>query len=76
MQSSAGANDWISLFQVLVQNPEVAKDFDMFRIFNMIARKLGAKNIHQFHKQGFEVVPDVELETQRQKGNVIPLEEV
>jgi len=77
--SSAGVQDWIFLFQTIMQSPELNQNFDIFRIFSLIARKLGARNIEQFRRVAQEtpvnVQPTEQVQQEQQAGNLVPLEE-
>lgn len=61
---------WLELYQIMGQNPELAKNFDMTRIFKHIAREMGAKNVDSFVR----VVPDEEVLREQEAGNIVPLE--
>lgn len=39
---------WTQLFQVLISQPEIAQQFDLVRIFQHIARGMGARNVDDF----------------------------
>ena len=77
--SSAGVQDWIFLFQTIMQSPELNQGFDIFRIFSLIARKLGARNIEQFRRvvqeTPVDVQPTQQVQQEVQAGNLVPLEE-
>jgi len=63
------------LYQTLAQNPKVAQNFSMVRIFKHIFRQLGVKNVDQFEiqeGQSPEVVPDDEVQEQIRQGNLVP----
>ena len=63
---------WVSLFQVLAAQPEVAAEFDLKRIFIHMARQMGAKNVHDFIKREPQVKPDEEVMGEVDRGNLIP----
>ncbi len=69
---------WTDLFQILGQNPELAQKFDVVRIFTHIARNLGAKNVNDFVKRGGNIdqqqMPDDQVASEVQKGNLVPLQ--
>lgn len=72
------AQTWVELFQVMSQNPKVARNFDMKRVFTHIAHHLGAKNIDQFllkSGQPPQVQPDEEVSQEVKKGNLVPAEQ-
>ena len=68
---------WVNLYQVLAQNPAVAAEFDMVRIFKHIARLMGAKDVSSFQKQiqntQVTTQPDQTVEDQVQRGNLVPI---
>jgi hypothetical protein len=68
---------WVNLYQILAQNPQVAAQFDMFRIFKHIATTLGAKSVDEFVKKGggvqAEVQPQQQIEQGVQEGNLLPM---
>jgi len=78
MPGGEDADVWTQMYQVLAQNPEVGKNFDMVRIFKHIARQMGAKNV-----EDFELKPNQAPQVQTQddetvmkevdKGNLVPL---
>jgi hypothetical protein len=70
------SESWIQLFQTLTQSPELAQGFDIQRIFQYIARNLGAKNVDGFTKVQPVVMPDEQVQEQVQRGNMAPVEEV
>lgn len=67
---------WIKLYQMSMENPMVAQEFDSVRIFTHIARELGATNVDQFRRNLNRIqpqrMPDEEVEKEVQKGNLIP----
>jgi len=71
------AETWVQLFQILGNNPELAQNFDVVRIFTHIARNLGAKNVNDFVRKGgnvnAQVMPDEAVLKQAQAGNIIPM---
>lgn len=68
---------WMNLYQIIAQNPELAQGFDMFRIFEHIAKKMGAKDISIFKKTvnelQFQTQPTQQVQQQVQKGNLVPV---
>jgi hypothetical protein len=74
---SQTADQWVNLYQVLSQNPAVAAQFDMVRIFKHIARLMGARDVSSFAKavQNTQVQtqPDQQVAQQVQQGNLVPL---
>jgi hypothetical protein len=71
------ADVWVQLFQILGQNPQLAQNFDVVRIFTHIARNLGAKNVNDFVKRGGGIQPksmsNEAVSQQVQAGNLVPL---
>ena len=67
---------WVQLFQILGQNPELAKHFDVVRIFTHIARNLGAKDVNDFIIKSANVqtmnMPNEQVQGQVQQGNLVP----
>jgi hypothetical protein len=69
------AQIWTELYQVLAQNPQVAKNFDMVRIFKHIAQEMGARNVDNFEldeQQAPQVQPDEDVMEEVRKGNLVP----
>lgn len=71
------ADLWVNLYQIMAQNPEIAQQFDMVRVFKHIARQLGAKNVDDFQKNVNQVqpqvLPDEKAINEVDKGNLVPL---
>lgn len=70
---------WVRMFQILGQNPELARNFDIVRIFTHIARNLGAKNVNDFVRRGGGInpvnMPNEAIQKQVQAGNMVPFGE-
>lgn len=70
-------NDWINLYQIIGQNPELMQQFDMFRIFEHIAKKMGAKNIEVFRRNVNQMqantMPTEKVKSEVGKGNLVPV---
>ena len=70
------SESWIQLYQILAQNPQLANQFEMVRIFKHIARGLGAKNVEDFERisKGVptQTMEDGQVEQGVQAGNLIP----
>jgi hypothetical protein len=62
---------WLNLFQMISQDEELRKTFDIVRIFKTIARNNGAKNVNDFVR----IMPDEQVQQQVQAGNLVPFEE-
>jgi len=61
---------WVQMFNILVQS-DLAREFDIVRIFKHIARNLGAKNVGDFVR----VAPDEKVLKEEEKGNLVRLGE-
>jgi len=73
------AESWIELFRTAIEGREVMGDkLDYYRIFKHIARNMGAKNVSDFEKVqvATATLPDEQVMNERDKGNVISLQEV
>ena len=78
---SVQANDspdlWVQMFQILSQNPLIAQQFDIVKVFGHTAKMLGAKNIDDFRAASQrtipQIVPDQKVEDQVQAGNLVPV---
>lgn len=70
------SQNWIDLFQIIGQNESLQAEFDTTRIFQHIARNLGAKNVNEFKRkqqpQQPTVMPDEEVRRQAEAGNIVP----
>jgi hypothetical protein len=67
---------WIQLFQAITKEPELRQTFDVVRVFKHIARNMGAKSVEDFVRRTpmkTQVMPDEQVESMAQKGNVVPL---
>ncbi len=70
------SESWVTLFTTLSNNPEIASEFDMTRIFSHIARNLGAKNVDDFLKSGgpnVQTMGDEAAMEQAAAGNLVPV---
>jgi hypothetical protein len=80
-QGSDFLDSWVQLYQMIIQNPILLEQLDIFRIFKHIARLGGAKNVSSFIKSGGQVqgiVPSTaaeqgQMEQMIQQGNLVPL---
>lgn len=73
---SSTAKDWIQLYGMITAQQELIGTYDVPRIFMHIARMLGAKNVHEFIRQGQvqpQVMPDQAVQDQAAAGNIIPI---
>ncbi len=73
------ATEWIQLYGLMSNNPELVEALDSTRIFLHIARLLGADDAQEFLRSGrpvnTTVVPDAEAAAAAQAGNIVPLGE-
>lgn len=70
------SQSWVQLFQTIMSSPDLSQQFDIPRIFLHIARNLGAKNAHEFIKQGGikpQAMDDAQVMQQAQRGNIVPI---
>ncbi len=70
--------DWIQLYQIAAQNPEVTGSIDNTRLFLHIAKLMKANDIQDFLKQDqppvdVQIRPDEEVRQQVQEGNLVAL---
>ncbi len=61
---------WMRMFDALGKYPELAKEFDIVRIFKHIARNAGSKNVDEFVR--IKVLPDQQVAQEVQQGNLVP----
>lgn len=68
---------WMRMFDILSQQPELSKHFDIVRIFKHIARNSGAKNVNEFIRQGGNmqpsILPDEQVAQQVAAGGLSPV---
>ena len=73
---AANAETYVQLFQIITQQPELAQQFDVTRLFTRIANMLGDKNAFDFVRKGGDVnavtLGDEKVQQQAQAGNLIP----
>lgn len=76
-QGASSSRVWTDIFQAAAQNPEMAKEIDMFRLFSHIAKQNGAKNIEEFRRNtnnaNITTQPNEQVEQEVQRGNLVPL---
>lgn len=67
---------WTDLYQTVAQNPQLAQQFDMVRMFKHIARQMGAKNVDDFIQRMNppQVMEDQNVEEEARKGNLEPVQ--
>lgn len=77
-KSNGNGQEWVSLYQILAQNPALGQQFDMVRIFKHIAVLMGASDVNDFVQQGGNVapttMPDQTVLAEAQKGNMVPID--
>jgi len=64
---------WIRLYDILAKNPQLGSQFDMVRIFEYMALNMGAKNVQDFRISP-KIMSDDQINRERQKGNLVPME--
>lgn len=75
------SDQWVQLFQMISSNELLAQKFDVPRIFEHIARNLGAKNVSDFVRENVgqaeganvTIMPDEQIMQQAQAGNIVPV---
>ncbi len=67
---------WVQLYKIIVSDPDLRKQYDHFRIFEYIAQNSGAKNIEDFRQVDTSVLPDNEVLSEAQKGNIVSTGEI
>lgn len=71
---------WLEMFKVIGTSPELSQQFDIVRIFTYIAQQLGAKNVEDFKRNveqiQTQVMPDQQVASEAQKGNLVPTEDL
>lgn len=76
--ASEQAGTWIQLFQILIAQPQIARKFDIVRIFMHIARLTGTKNFHEFMIKGGGIDQTIatreELEAMKTMGTMSKVE--
>lgn len=61
---------WVRMFDIISKNESLAGRFDMYKIFSMIAKNAGAKNVEQFE---LRQMPDQNVGAQVAAGNLVPM---
>lgn len=68
---------WKEIFMQVAQNPMLAQQYDVNKIFEYVAELSGARNIEKFKLQpataGMQGLPPEAMLNQQQAGNVVPL---
>ena len=74
------ADALLKMFEIISTSPELMQNFDTFRLFSFIAQQYGVKNIEDFKRNvtGSQVItqPDEQVESEAQKGNLVPMRSV
>lgn len=65
--SDVDVQSLLSLFQIAATNPQLARSYDMIRLYESIARKLGEKNIQDYR---IDVQPTNQVAQQVQTGGL------
>ncbi len=77
-KNQGNGREWIDLYQIMNQNPMLAQQFDMVRIFKHIATLMGASDVNEFVQQGGNVqqtmMPDAKVTSEADKGNLVPID--
>jgi hypothetical protein len=83
MSIQQNAQIWTQLFQTISQQPLLLQRFDVVKIFKMIAKGMGAKNVDEFEMQqqmpqqipqmNASVQPDENVMREAERGNLIPM---
>ena len=66
--NTSDMNFWVQMFQTVAEHPELNAKFDIQRIFEHMARQDGVKNVEEFYR----VMPDAQVQSEVQKGNLVP----
>jgi len=65
---------WMSLYKMVLENPETAQGIDSLKMFKFIARSLGAKNMSDFERSGEPqqgvIAGDERIREEVKKGNL------
>jgi hypothetical protein len=82
MSIQQNAQIWTQLFQTITQQPLLLQKFDVVKIFKMIAKGMGAKNVdesemmqqmpQQIPPMNSSVQPDENVMREVEKGNLVP----
>jgi hypothetical protein len=76
-KNQGNGREWIDLYQIMNQNPMLAQQFDMVRIFKHIATLMGASDVNEFVQQGGNInqtmMPDQNVLDEANKGNLVPI---
>jgi len=61
---------WLTIFKMMIENPQAVQEYDANKVFEFIAMNMGAKNISDFKQRGAEIMPDDQVQQQLQAGNL------
>ena len=64
---------WLQLFNIIGSNEMLIQQFDVVKLFTYIAQQLGAKNVEDFKRVQQTQMPDQDILSQAQAGNLVPL---
>jgi hypothetical protein len=70
------SNAWIELFKIIGQSETLSQQFDITKIFELIAYELGAKNMDEFRVAQPRTISDADAAAGAQAGNLVPVREV
>ena len=76
ISESASLDSWMTIFQIISQNPVMGQQFDGFRVFSHIARLMGVQNISDFQNKtppNVQVLPDQQVQEGAASGALAPL---
>jgi len=74
---SEDVEKWTEVYQAIGNNPALAQEFDMVRLFKHIARQMGAKNVDDFIKRAEppSVMNQQQAEEQARQGNLTEIQQ-
>lgn len=74
-RGAQNAELWIQLYQIIMQNPLLAPEYDLSRIFRYIATTLGAKNVDNFIRMPIQPItaPTDQVMEAVQAGQLTPV---
>ena len=67
---------WLPLYKIIATDPALRQKYDHFRIFELIAKESGAKNIEDFRVVGTNTMNDEDVLNEVSKGNMVSTDEV
>ena len=74
-QGGEFAEQWANVLAAVGQNPMLAQNLDVVRIFMKWAQLTGVKNVDEFRlkQPSMQVMPDDQVQSQVQAGNLLPM---